>query len=163
MKILTQTFFSILLLCLLIACGNSNSNSATAAQQDDDKTLLAEAAKIHQEAMDIALAIAPRLAALRQVKNGINVQGRALTDDEMDLVKYIEQIEASHKYWQENLVEVPGHDHHHHGAEGHNHSHDHSHSSGPQLSATQMLTAQKEIRDSIVSIQGRIEELDEMD
>ncbi|MEM1319102.1 MAG: hypothetical protein AAGG75_02535 [Bacteroidota bacterium] len=156
---LYHVLFFLSLTGLLLSFGEgtgSNTNS-------NDEKLLKEAAQIHQEAIDIGMAIAPRLASLRQMKNGMNVQGRTLTPEEITLTTAIANIEDRHNYWQTHLIEVPGHEHdHHHHGDGHDHNHDHSHdhSPSPNMTAEQMLAVQKEIRDSIMVIRDGIKEVE---
>ena len=124
-------------------------------QKGKASELLKEAAMIHQEAINIEQALQPELQALIQRANGINIQGRALTEEEMAFVKAVENLRASYGYWEENHVEVPGFEHEH----GHDHDHDHHHGPGLEVSPADMLLIQKEFRDSILSIKERIEKL----
>lgn len=129
----------------------------------EDFKKLEKAAAIHMEAVKLEAALKADLEELIQRKNSINIQGRALTEEEMQFVGKVEAIEASHQFWTDNHVEVPGFDHHDHGdGHGHHdHSHDHSHDHGAKLevSADDMLLIQKEFKDSIVVIQQLIQAL----
>lgn len=148
-------FSSILLigLALLYACGGGTTTSKV-----DDKKLLEEAAEIHNEAIKIDKVLQPRLKSLIEKSNGLQVVGRPLTPDEQLTIRAIDQIRARYEYWDKNHIEVPGHE----GAHDHDHDHDHDHSHGAslELSATDMLSVQKEFRDSIIAIQKSIEKLD---
>lgn len=151
------TIFFILSFAVCLSILSCN-NDTTAKTDQKDQEILKEAAKIHNEAINIGLALAPQLEQFRQTKNSINIQGRALTPVELKFVEKVDRLNASHNYWQQHLIEVPGfgHDHSHDHA-GHDHSdHSHQHSSGPDLSADQMLQAQQDIRDSILMIQQQV-------
>lgn len=122
-----------------------------------DQKLLQEAADIHQEAVKIEQQVRPKLDELVQQKNSINIQGRTLAPEEIAFVTKVEGIESSYAYWEENHIEVPGFEHDHSAHEGHDH--DHSHGSELKVSAADMLLIQKEFKDSILSIQQRVEQL----
>lgn len=128
---------------VLAACGSSQK----------DKAILEEAWKVHTEAMEIEQNIKPQLEELAQLKNSINVQGRALTPEEIKLVERIESIQNSYAYWETHHMGVPGHEHDH---QDHAH-HDHNHGAKLELSPQDMLSVQREFRDSITSIQERVE------
>ncbi len=117
--------------------------------------LLAEAAKIHEQAAKIEQQIRPQVAALVQQKNSINVQGRALAPEEVAFVQTVESIEAGHQFWKENHLEVPGYEHHDH--DHADHDHDHDHAPKLELLPADMLAVQKEFRDTLLSVQQRIE------
>lgn len=141
---------------LLFLSANCGSTS------EEDQKLLKEAAAIHLEAVELEQQVKPKLDELIQQKNSINIQGRSLTAQELAFAQKVESIENSYAYWEENHVEVPGHGHdghegHDHGHEGHNH--DHGHDAKLEVSAADMLLIQKEFKDSILSIQQRIEQL----
>ncbi len=110
---------------------------------------LQEAAKVHTQAIKIEKELKPQLEQLIQIKNSINVQGRALTSQELALVTQIESIEHSYAFWEEHHVEVPGHIHHH------DHAH-HNHGAKLELAPADMLAVQREFRDSIVAIRQRV-------
>lgn len=120
-----------------------------------DAPELQEAARIHAKALQIEQGLKPQLGELIQLKNSINVQGRALTESEIAFVEKVNSIENSYAYWKENHVEVPGYEHQH---EENHHDH-HHHKENLQLSPADMLSVQKEFRDSIAVLQQRIVEL----
>ncbi len=120
-----------------------------------DNPALQEAARIHAEAAQIEQALQPQLKELIQRKNSINIQGRALTEEEIAFVEKVNAIENSYTYWEENHVEVPGYEHQH---EENHHDH-HHHKENLHLSPADMLSVQKEFRDSIVTLQQRVIEL----
>ena len=163
MKIASHLFYlslGLTFLTLSLACG---SGASTPKDTKKEQALLKQAADIHNEAINIGLKVAPQLEAMKQRRNQINIQGRALTEEEIQFVGKIDQLESSHRFWLEHLIEVPGfgHDHHHgHDHSGHDHDHDHGQTNQPALSADQMLAAQKEIRDSIVMIQQKVNALE---
>lgn len=135
--------FLAVMITSLAACGSSQK----------DKDILEEAWKVHTEAMEIEQNIKPQLEELAQLKNSINVQGRALTPEEIKLIEQIEAIENSYAYWETHHLEVPGHEHDH---QDHAH-HDHNHGAKLELSPQDMLSVQREFRDSIISIRERVE------
>ena len=161
MKIFTSIFYlslGIAMLSINFACG---SDASKTEDTQKEKVILKEASDIHNEAINLGLKIAPQLEAMKQRRNQINIQGRALTEEETQFTTKVDQVESSHQFWLEHLIEVPGfgHDHDHHGHDHSGHDHSHGHSDQPTLSANQMLLAQKDIRDSIIMIKNRIEEL----
>jgi hypothetical protein len=122
----------------------------TAKKEDP---VLKEAAEAHRQALEVEKAVAPLLGELVQVKNNLNVQGRTLTPEEQSVIQAVESIEASYSRWEETHVEVPGYEHE---AEGDSHAgHDH----GPKLdlSPQDMLLVQRELRDTILALQQRVE------
>lgn len=141
----------ILLLGLFVLAANCGGSSG------EDQKLLEEAGQIHQQALEIEQKVKPRLEALIQEKNRINIQGRALTEAEIAFVNQVEALEKSYAFWEENHVEVPGFEHDHHDHAGHDHSHDHK--PGLDVTASDMLLIQQEFRDSITAIQARVEKL----
>ena len=146
--------YSLLLLFFAYACG-------THEHAEDDK-VLKEAAKIHLDAIAIEKTVKPKLDELIQRKNQLAVQGRELTLEEQNFIAKIDNLQASYNFWEENHVEVPGaeHDHDHHHDHGHDHHH-HDHSPQLEVLPADMLIIQKEFRDSILSIQQRIKQLEQ--
>lgn len=126
---------------LLLGCGGSA----------EDK-LLHEAADIHMEALKVKKEMAAELEQLRQINNKIQVQGKALSQEELNFAKSVSSLESSLKYWEDNHIEVPGFDHGEHDHSGH----DHSHGGEFHLPASDILIIQKEFRDSILSIKSRL-------
>ena len=117
-----------------------------------DDPLMQKAFAIHQEASQVEKEVAPKMEDLIQIKNNINISGRALTEVEMDRVDKIERIEQSMKYWRENIPDVPGFKNKHHDHEGPcNH--------GPkiELLPEDWVKVQQEFKDSILVIKERIE------
>jgi len=158
MKIFKHLFY-LGLLTLSLACGDTSS---TEKDTEKEQTILKQASDIHNEAINIGLKVAPQLEAMKQKRNQINIQGRALTEEEMQFAAKVDQLESSHRFWLEHLIEVPGFGHDHDHGHGHDHSgHDHAHgqTNQPALTADQMLLAQKDIRDSIVMIQQKLNAL----
>ncbi len=140
-------------LILFIAC------SGTSAEHK----ILHEAADVHNEALKIRKEMDSNIEKLQSLRGSIQVQAEALSDEELKFVKSVEVLEKRLEYWNENHVEVPGfeHDGHDHSGHDHNHDHSHDHSHAPkyQLPASDMLIIQKEFRDSILAIKGKLESL----
>ena len=133
-------------LSFLLSCGESAEHK-----------LLHEAHDIHMEAFKIKQAVEPQLEQLVQRSNSIQIQGRALTEEEIKFTESVNTLVQQLEFWKENHLEVPGfeHEEHDHSA----HDHDHEHGSSFNLPASDMLLLQKEFRDSIVAIQQRVNSL----
>ena len=128
--------------------------------ESEEHKILHEAADLHVEALKIKKELTGDLEQLRQLKNGIQVQGRALTEEEVKFTKAVNLLENRLAYWEENHVEVPGFEHGEHDHSGHDHSgHDHNHGPKFQLPPDDMLIIQKEFKDSIVVIKRSLESL----
>jgi ABC-type Zn2+ transport system substrate-binding protein/surface adhesin len=151
-----RNLFSIFfLVSLMIACQSSETTDAA----------LEEAGRIHMEAVELDKNVHPKVDAAIERKNQLAVQGRELTEAERQFIQQVESIENSYAYWEENHVEVPGfehddhdHDHDHHDHAGHDH--DHSHAAPLDVTPADMLIIQQEFRDTLLSIQARLEQLD---
>lgn len=89
---LKQIMVPLLLCCLL---GSSCSTS-------QEKTLLKKAMKVHEESASIEADFHLKLKELIQKKNSINIQGRALSTEELTFVDVIEKLENSYSKWKEN-------------------------------------------------------------
>ena len=146
-------FFNCVFLIFLIA-----SIQACGGESKENK-ILHKAADLHMEAVQIKKEIEPKLEELKQLGNSIQIQGRALTQEEIDFSKAVNAIEGRLKYWNENHVEVPGFEHAGEDHESHNHEHNHDHGTQLNLPAPDILILQKELRDSIIRIQRSIEGL----
>jgi hypothetical protein len=98
---------------------------------------LAEAAAVHEEAMQI----------FHELEDLIKV----LEQNDTIPAEALQNIKAALTDWEENLVEVPGFEHEHdHGEHGHHHHH-HNHKS-PELSSEEMLQLQQELRNTITAL-----------
>ena len=148
MNLNLSSLWLVLFAVCFISCNSSHS-------KEDE--LLDEAAKIHNEAVQIEQQIKDKITTLNQQANNLKVQGRELEANEISFIEQVNNLNASYNYWQENHVEVPGHDDHDH--HGHDHGHDHDHDHGPalEISPEDMLLIQKEFKDSILSIKNRVE------
>ncbi|MBK7870010.1 MAG: hypothetical protein IPJ74_04605 [Saprospiraceae bacterium] len=83
----------VIILTILMACGTSR------------KAL--EAEELQEQILIIQKVIKPDFEQLIQIKNSINVQGRALTSKEIDFVKQVEAIESSYVFWKEKYLKNP--------------------------------------------------------
>lgn len=142
-------FFSIFCFFLIISCAN----------QGKKDELLQQAGKIHLEAIKMDEKIRPDLTKVFSVKKRLEQKQTELTLEEKNLLEQIKQLKSSYDFWNENHVEVPGFEH-----EGHHHDHahhDHDHDHGPSLevSSEDMLSIQKEFKDSLSSIAERLDNL----
>ena len=86
----------IMVLTLLVCLFGSSCNTS------QEKTLLRKATKVHQESATIEADINQKLKELIQKKNSINIQGRALTTEELTFVDIIENLESTYNRWREN-------------------------------------------------------------
>ena len=143
MKIIKQIPVFIIL-AIVLSCGG---------ETEEHKTLH-HASEIHLEAMKIKKEMEPDLDQLRQLSNSIQIQGRALTPEEINFTKAVSTLERRLEFWEENHVEVPGFEHEGHDHSGHNH--DHNHAPEFQFPASDLLIIQKEFRDSIIAIKGKL-------
>lgn len=134
----------VLSLAFLVSCGGGS---------EEDK-ILHQAADVHMEAIKIKKEMEPALKQLRQLNNNVQVQGRALTAEELAFTKAVSALESRLKYWEDNHLEVPGFDHGEHDHSGHDHNHDHG--AKLHLPASDILIIQKEFRDSINAIKGKL-------
>ena len=129
-------------LLFLMACGGESK----------EHKILHQAADIHMEAVKIKKDLEPKLEELRQRSNSIQIQGRALTPEEIAFTDAVSTLEGRVQFWDENHVEVPGFDHDDHGHAEHNHDHSHDHGPALNLPAEDILLIQQELQDSIKAI-----------
>lgn len=119
-----------------------------------DNQVLEEAFNIHSESTSIENGLLSKIEDLNQIKNQINIQGRALTEDEILITEKIDKTLASHKFWKDNLPTVPGFEEHH--------KHDgpctHKHGNELELLPEDWVNVQREFKDSILAIKNRVEE-----
>lgn len=138
---------SLFSLFFFISCGTNS----------EEHKILHEAFDVHLEALEIKKEMEPDLQQLRHFNNSIQVQGKALSNEEMNFTKSISSLESRLRNWEENHVEVPGFEHEGHDHSGHDHSgHDHSHTPKLQIPASDILIIQKEFKDSILAIKGTV-------
>ena len=74
----------------------------SSCNSSQEKTLLNKASKVHQESAQIESNLNGKLQELVQKKNSINIQGRALSTEELTFVDVIENLESSYQLWKEN-------------------------------------------------------------
>jgi len=134
-----------IMLFLVAACNSEN--------QDEAK--MQQAAEIHAESVALEQEIKLQLETLVQAKNSINVQGRALTEEEQSFVKKVEQLEQSYDFWEANHIGVPGYESEH--DHEHDHDHDHDHGASIELSPQDMLLIQQEFKDTLLVLQQRLQ------
>ncbi len=90
---LEQVIGALLLVCLFVSSCHNNPET----------TLLKKATKVHQESAAIEDNLNEKLQELIQKKNSINIQGRALTTQEMTFVDIIETLESNYLGWKEQF------------------------------------------------------------
>ena len=123
----------ILVVVLFFGCSSNNEK------------ILQEAAEIHQQSLEIEKEVTKKFDSLQQASNSINIQGRALTEEEIKFTREVELLGLSFDYWQENHLEVPSSE-----------ELNKNNKSPVKFSAKDILTIQKEFNDSIVAIRARI-------
>ena len=127
---------AILIVIFLFSCSSS------------DKKILQEATNIHNQSLEVEKEVSEKFEELQQVSNSINIQGRALTEDEIRFTREVELLGLSLNYWQENHLEVP--------KEGYQND---NKDAPVKFTANDILTIQKEFNDSIKAIRARLEDL----
>lgn len=117
---------------LFTACGG---NSA-------DKKILADAARIHNEMMELAEQLETKI-------DGLQPDSSQLPADTLA------NIRQAFSAWESDVVEVPGNEEHHH-EEGEEHHHEHK---TVEVTAQQMLTIQTELNRRLLEIQSRVDKV----
>lgn len=95
-----QTHLSCLLLFGLLITTACNRGTPNAGQ------MLEEAEKYYQQATEINRAVIPALEHLEQERNSINIQGRALTEAEIQRVSAIERVLADYAAFSKKFQAV---------------------------------------------------------
>lgn len=62
--------------------------------------------EMHDASRQIEKAVAPKLEQLVQQKNGISIQGRALTPEEMAFTAKVSDLEATYANWKNGMAEA---------------------------------------------------------
>jgi hypothetical protein len=62
----------------------------------------------HDELLKSGQQFVPAMEQLTQLKNAVNIQGRALTQAEMDFAKAVLGIEESYSQWQKDVSTLGG-------------------------------------------------------
>jgi len=132
MKYLTLIILSF----LMLTCSSSNEK------------ILKKATEIHDQSIELEKEVAQKYDSLQQASNSINIQGRALTEEEIKFTRDVELMGLSLDYWQENHLEVPTTE-----------DLKKNNRSTVKFSAQDILMIQKEFNDSIQAIKARIETL----
>lgn len=142
-RLLTPT---LLALALLAGCGGKNAA---------DEATLKEAGEIHLQASEIQEALEPQVDSLASLKNSLAaLKTPAATQAVADIDSVVKRFET----WESNVVEVPGVEHNHEHAEGdsaHQHHH-HNHKPAPQVTASEMLDIQKEMKSDLEKISADV-------
>lgn len=127
-------YFNLFLITILIfGCSSGNEK------------ILKEATEIYKQSLEIEQEVLPKFEELEQAKNSINIQGRALTEEEIKFTRDVDLLGLSLNYWKENHLEVPKTD-----------SLQNQNRSTVKFSAQDILLIQKEFNDSIVAIRARV-------
>ncbi len=118
-------FNLILITFLLVSCSSGNEK------------MLQEATELHEQSLKIEKEISIKFEELEQLKNNINIQGRALTDAEIKFTQEVDLLGSSLHQLKENLAKSPKSD-------------------PTKISAKESLAIQKELNDSIMAIQAML-------
>ncbi|MCY7350911.1 MAG: hypothetical protein LH606_09610 [Cytophagaceae bacterium] len=133
---LTATFIAF---SLLIACTGKDSQ---------DEATLKEAGEIHLQAATIQESLESRMDSLAALKSQLTL---LKTPGASAAAFAIDSVTKRFEDWEENLVEVPGLAHKHDNAEGEKHHH-HDHKPAPDVTASEMLDIQNELKTNIGQI-----------
>lgn len=148
MQQLKSFIFFISLSILLTSCFNQAKNDP----------LLKEAFEFHTQAMDVEKNTNLVMDNLLNRKNSIQVQGKALSEDDMGFIDAVNRVESLLTSWKDNRVEVPGFEH---GHDGHKHHAGCNHKNDVQLTSQQMLEVQEEALKQIKDIKAIAEGISE--
>lgn len=128
---------------LLAACGGRTSA---------DEATLKEAGQIHLQASEVQERLEPLVDSLVALKTSLATRA---TPEAQAAVAGIDSATKRFEAWEESVVEVPGQEHAHDHAEGESHHH-HDHKSAPQVTASEMLEIQKELKANIEKIDAEV-------
>jgi len=148
MQLIKSFIFLISLSAFLISC--------TGGKKSVDDPILKEAFALHMEATEIEKKLSPLIDDLRNQKNGIQIQGRALSEEEMKFMDTVNNIEKIFSTWTDYRVEVPGFEHGHN-HDGHQHHAGCNHKNDVQLTPQQMLEVQQESLKEIKDVKAKID------
>ncbi len=133
-----------------LACNNNT-------KVNKDKGILEEAFNYHTQAMQLEKVFIKNQLQLVSRRNSIQVQGRALTDQELKWLEDEGKVQLGYEEWQKSIIEVPGFEHDHdHGEHGHHHHH---HAPSVNLTAEDMLETQKALLDRIIELNDQAKTL----
>ena len=124
---------SFLFLLVLLACGPAPEDSN-----------LAEAAKAHDEAMEISSDVSSALDSLQDLQDSLSSEQRI----------ELGELRQALAEWRDLAVEVPGYEH-----EGHDHDHHHGPNELEGLPSDQVLEIQKELKKQIEVLHAKVEQL----
>ena len=134
LKVYKMKSFNLILIIFLISGCTSNNEK-----------ILLEASEIHDQSLEIEKEVNSKFDSLKQTSNSINIQGRALTEEEIKFTREVELLGLSLDYWQENHLEVPSSDQLNKKDEN-----------TVYFSAQDILMIQKEFNDSLVALRARL-------
>ena len=119
---------------VLLGCPPSNENT------------LKEATEIYNRSLEIEKEIQPKLEELIQARNSINIQGRALTAEEIQFTDEVNALAERLDSWHKTLPEIPQ-------------SGQQEIADAEKPSASELLAKQKEAHDAIVAIRASLDSL----
>ncbi len=128
-------YLNLLLIAVLILSCSSNNEE-----------ILKEAIEIHNQSLEVEKETSEKFEELQQTSNSINIQGRALTEEEIKFTREVELLGLSLNYWKENHLEVPQAT-----------QLESKKDSAVKFSPQDILLIQKEFNDSIIAIRARVE------
>jgi uncharacterized protein YcfL len=121
---------------LIFSCSSSNEK------------ILKEASELHEQSLNIEKEVLSKFEELEQTKNSINIQGRALTEEEIKFTREVDLLGLSLNYWLENHPQVPQID-----------QQKNEKPSSVKFTPQDILLIQKEFNDSISAIRVRVNAL----
>ncbi len=118
-----------------------------------EREVLQEAARVHDEALDIAHRTALRISQFKQLEDRLPQAGR----------DSLQAVAEALGEWYEVVVEVPGHEH---GEGDHDHHHDHGQAASPiyleALSPQGVLEVQMELKWEVEHLRGRLMQVESL-
>ncbi|GAB3999829.1 hypothetical protein GCM10028807_51160 [Spirosoma daeguense] len=136
----------------------SISLAACSGKSDADKVVLDEAARYHNEAIEVQEQLEPMIDQVDSVKTLLASKSAV---EAKTTTKSLDSLKTAFEEWEENLVEVPGmeHEHHDHGKGEHKHHHHHHNNNDTKdMPADQMRDLQRELLANIKQIQQQTQQ-----
>ncbi len=126
-----------------------------ACSSSGEREVLQEAARVHDEALDIAHRTALMISQIKQLEDRLPQAGR----------DSLQAVAEGLGEWYEVVVEVPGHEHRE-GDHDHHHGHSHHHTEAPNyleaLSPQGVLEVQMELRREVEHLRGRLMQVESL-
>lgn len=127
-----------LLMLLIYGCSPSH-----------EKKLYTQSVETHDLAIKIGEHVEEKIKRIAQHTSNLEEPLKSLLQDS------VKALTQDLTYWQSTMIEVPGHEHNRHD----HHDHNHDHSTIPDLTPEMMLDVQKDLRDRVVKLNVRAQNL----